>query len=61
MLIITRKPGRPSESVIRIGDDIEIKILAVQGRSVRVGIQAPREIPVHREEIYQRIKAEKEN
>ena len=56
MLILTRHP----KQVIRIGDDIIIKICGVVGNQVRVGIQAPKDMPVHREEIYQRIQAEKE-
>ncbi len=56
MLILTRRVG---ESVM-IGDDVTITVLGVKGNQVRVGVNAPREIAVHREEIYQRIKREKE-
>jgi carbon storage regulator len=53
MLILTRKP---SESII-IGDNkVKIKILSVKGRQVRLGIEASKDISVHREEIYNRIK-----
>jgi carbon storage regulator len=53
MLILTRKP---SESII-IGDNkVKIKILSVKGRQVRLGIEAAKDISVHREEIYDRIK-----
>ena len=52
MLIITRKMG---EKLI-IGDDVEIVALGIQGNSVKLGINAPRDVPVHREEIYQKIK-----
>lgn len=53
MLILTRKP---SESII-IGDNkVKIKILSVKGRQVRLGIEAAKDISVHREEIYHRIK-----
>jgi carbon storage regulator len=53
-LILTR---RVSE-VIMIGDDIRITILNINGNQVRLGIQAPKKIPIYREEIYMRIKAE---
>ena len=56
MLILTR---RPAESVM-IADEIVITILGVQGNQVRLGIRAPRDIAVHREEIYVRIQAEKQ-
>jgi carbon storage regulator len=52
MLILTRRIG---ESV-KIGDDVTLTILGVKGNQVRLGVQAPREVPVHREEIYKRIK-----
>jgi len=55
MLILTRRVG---ESLI-IGDDIVINILGVKGNQIRIGVNAPKEISVHREEIYNRIQAEK--
>ena len=55
MLILTR---RISESVI-IGDNVKITVLGVKGSQVRLGIDAPKEVSVHREEIYERIKQEK--
>ena len=51
MLILTRKSGER----IRIGDDVTITVLRVESGQVRIGIEAPREVPVHREEIYQKI------
>jgi carbon storage regulator len=55
MLILTRRIG---ESVV-IGDDINITVLGVKGNQVRLGVNAPKDVPVHREEIYQRIQEEK--
>ena len=56
MLILTRKVG---ESVL-IGDNISITVLSVRGNQVKLGVQAPKEVSVHREEIYQRIKQMKD-
>lgn len=56
MLILTR---RIEESVI-IGDDIKVTVLSINGNQVRLGIQAPREVAVHREEIYRRIQQQAE-
>ncbi|WP_386689139.1 MULTISPECIES: carbon storage regulator CsrA [unclassified Lonepinella] len=52
MLVLTRKLG---ESLL-IGDDIEITVLNVRGNQVKIGVKAPKDVSVHREEIYQRIK-----
>ncbi len=51
MLVLARRVGQQ----IRIADKIEIKILEVVGKKVRLGISAPSDVPVHREEIYQRL------
>ena len=56
MLILPRRVGE----VITIGDDVKVTVLGVKGNQVRVGIDAPKEVLVHREEIYKRVKAERE-
>ncbi|PZS10878.1 MAG: carbon storage regulator [Solirubrobacterales bacterium] len=55
MLVLTRK----SNQSIMIGDDIEITVLAIMGEKVRIGIQAPREVPVFRKEVYLEIQQER--
>ncbi|AAP96236.1 carbon storage regulator [[Haemophilus] ducreyi] len=57
MLVLTRKVG---ESLL-IGDDIEITVLSVRGNQVKLGVNAPKNIVVHREEIYHQIKALADN
>jgi len=57
MLILTRRVGE----TVMIGDDVTITVLGVKGNQVRVGINAPKHVAVHREEIYERIKREQQN
>jgi carbon storage regulator len=54
MLILTRRIGE----TLNIGDDVQVTVLGVKGNQVRLGINAPKDVPVHREEIYERIKQE---
>jgi len=56
MLILTRRAG---ESIM-IGDEVTVTVLGINGNQIRIGIDAPREIAVHRKEVYERIKAEPE-
>ncbi len=55
MLILTRRVG---ETLI-VGDNVSVTVLGVKGNQVRIGVNAPRDVSVHREEIYQRIQKEK--
>jgi carbon storage regulator len=54
MLILTRRVGE----TVMIGDNVSVTILGVKGNQIRVGVNAPKETPVHREEIYERIHGE---
>ena len=55
MLILTRK----ANETLTVGDDVTVTILGVKGNQIRIGVNAPKEISVHREEVYNRIKAGK--
>ena len=56
MLILTRRAGE----MIMIGDAVMVKVLGIRGGQVKIGIEAPAEVPIHRQEIYERIKVERD-
>jgi carbon storage regulator len=57
MLILTRRVGE----VVMIGNDVTVTVLGIKGNQVRIGVNAPRDVAVHREEIFERIKREEQD
>jgi carbon storage regulator len=57
MLILTRRVGE----TVMIGNDVTVTVLGVKGNQVRIGVNAPKDVAVHREEIYERIKREEDH
>ena len=57
MLVLTRRSGE----TLHIGDNISVTVLEVRGNQAKIGVEAPKDIPVHREEIYLKIQEEKEH
>jgi carbon storage regulator len=55
LLILTRKIGES----LKIGEDVTVTVMAVKGNQVRIGINAPKDVAVHREEVYERVQQEK--
>ena len=57
MLILSRRVGE----ALMVGDDVTVTVLSISGNQVRIGVKAPKEVAVHREEIYDRIQKEQQN
>ena len=57
MLVLTRRADQGDHSRIRIGDDIEIVLVSVRGEAVRLGVEAPTDVEVHRKEVWDAIKS----
>ena len=57
MLVLTRRAERGEHSRIRIGDDIELVVVSVRGEAVRLGVEAPTDVEVHRKEVWDAIKS----
>jgi carbon storage regulator len=55
MLILTRRANEK----LMVGDDVTVTVLSISGNQVRIGVNAPRHVPVHREEIYEKVKRQK--
>ncbi len=56
MLVLTRRTGQ----TLNIGDEVQVTVLGIKGNQVRIGIDAPKNVPVHRQEVYERIKREEQ-
>ena len=56
MLVLTRRIGE----TLNIGDEVQVTVLGIKGNQVRIGIDAPKNVPVHRQEVYERIKREEQ-
>ena len=58
MLVLTRRPELGDQSKIRIGDDVELTVVEVRGDQVRIGVDAPKDVSVHRKEVYLQLHPE---
>ena len=57
MLVLTRRVGQGDQSIIRIGDDIEVVLVSVRGDAARIGVEAPSDVEVHRREVWEARKS----